>query len=157
MTMNYQTNILSFTGKYLYSDQTWTNLPSPQDNTKYDLNVKTTTLNKIENFPIFGMIISVAKIALAIFHCSYHLIQAAKTKNMGHLYHARKGGLEILRALIVLLPIVGRIYVWKMGPPSSPDALKKPITNGSYVFLMRLEYPGARLSQQGFRLEETNP
>lgn len=134
----YQTPIKSFSGQYLYSDQSWSNQPSVQDPKILQLNVQTTTLNKIAAMPIFGFFAGVTRLVLSILHTLGHLFLAAKTRDHGHLYHALKGCCEMLHGLIEMIPIVGLIYTWKNSPPSAPEALKKEIPNTEYVFLVKI-------------------
>lgn len=101
----------SFTGKYLYSD-TYAEIPgcrAPKG--KPEITIMP-TLNKGAAIPFFGHVAATGRIALAIIHIAGHTFAAIIFWDMGHLCHVAKGGAELLRGLIEITPIVGRIFVW---------------------------------------------
>lgn len=93
-----ETRTESITGKYLYSD-----FASGKAS-------KDTTLNLLTKIPFVGIAAGVARVALGIIHTVGHLLAATFTFKKGHLFHAAKGGAEILRGAIEALPIIGRLF-----------------------------------------------
>lgn len=96
--MVFETNVESYTGKYLYSDFAT------------GKGEKDTTLNTLVKIPFIGIIAGVVRIALGIIHTLGHLLAALFTLKTGHLFHASKGVCEILRGGIEIIPVIGRIF-----------------------------------------------
>ncbi len=93
-----ETDVESFTGKYLYSDFAT------------GRGEKDSTLNSLAKIPFVGIAAGIARVALGILHTIGHLFAALFTLQKGHLFHAAKGACEILRGVIESTPIVGRIF-----------------------------------------------
>lgn len=125
-----ESKIPSWTGEYLYSDFAIQN----------GVVQKNSLLNNLSQIPFVGILAGVARVALAIIHSIAHLFAYLITKDKGHLYHAAKGGCEILRGAIEAIPVIGRIFAWlyilplrnarcwwmiKMYNPDSPDGLDR--------------------------------
>jgi len=96
--MVWETNVESFTGKYLYSDFATGKAE------------KDTTLNTLVKIPFVGIVAGVARVALGLIHSIGHLLAALVTFKKGHLFHASKGVCEILRGVIESIPLIGRIF-----------------------------------------------
>jgi hypothetical protein len=118
----------SCTGSYLYSDFV----------RKDGIIQKNSLLNNLSQIPFVGILAGIARIALGIIHTLGHLLTYLIEQDRGHLYHAAKGGCEILRGGIEAIPLIGRIFAWafmapfkdircwwmlKMYNPDSPDGL----------------------------------
>ncbi len=143
-----ESRISSRTGQYLYSGHA----------VDGDGNItQNTFLNNLAYVPVLGILAGVARIALGIIHVLGHLVAALFTLNgKGHLYHAAKGGCEIIRGLIEALPIIGNIvscihggcgqsdrsswWMIKMYNPDHPDGVDR--STGCYVDFKRM-YPGS--------------
>lgn len=93
-----ETTVESWTGDFLYSDYAT------------GKGEKNSTLNTAVEIPFVGILAGVMRVVLGIIHSIGHLIAALVTGKKGHLFHAAKGGCEILRGLIEALPIIGRIF-----------------------------------------------
>jgi hypothetical protein len=101
----FETGCESLTGKILYSDS--------YAEKSYEEPIEIMPLlNTCAAVPFLGIIVGVARIALAILHIIGHLLATAIFSDRGHLFHAAKGGAELLRGIIEALPIVGRLFVW---------------------------------------------
>lgn len=124
----------SCTGKYLYSDF------AMQDGEVQ----KNSLLNNLTQIPIVGRLAGIVRIALGIIHSTGHLLAYLGTWDKGHLYHAAKGGCEILRGGIEAIPVIGLIFAWlymiplrnarcwwmiKMYNPDAPDGLDRYMDN----------------------------
>lgn len=120
-----ETNVGSLTGKYLYSD-----FASGRGQ-------KNTPLNTIVKIPVIGIAGGIARIGLGIIHTFGHLIAALVTLKKGHLYHAAKGGCEILRGTIETTPLIGRIFAntYNGIPCSDFFAINASIGNRSWWML----------------------
>lgn len=101
--MVWETTVGSFTGNYLYSDFAITEIGNKQLE-------KDSDLNKLVKKPFIGVVGGVARVGLGIIHTTLHLLAATVTFKKGHLFHASKGGCEILRGIIESIPIGGRIF-----------------------------------------------
>lgn len=99
-----QTDVESWTGKALYSD-----FAMGKAN-------KDTPLNRVIKIPVIGIVGGLARVALGIIHTVGHLFLALVTRKKGHLFHAAKGGCEILRGLIEAMPGLGRLFAYKYNP-----------------------------------------
>jgi hypothetical protein len=122
------------TGEYLYSDFA----------IKNGIIQKNSSLNNLTQVPFMGIVAGVWRIALGILHSLGHLFAYFVTKAKGHLYHAAKGGCEMLRGAIEAIPLIGRVFAWlymfpssdgrcwwmiKMYNPNSPDGLDRYMDN----------------------------
>jgi hypothetical protein len=120
----------SWTGQYLYSDF------AMQDGVVQ----KNSMLNNLSQIPFVGILAGIGRMALGIIHSIGHLFAYLLKQDKGHLYHAAKGGCEILRGGIEAIPVIGRIFSWlymipssdtrcwwmlKMYNPDSPDGLDR--------------------------------
>lgn len=117
-----ETNAESLTGSLLYSDYadrgTQMNSHIPENASKDSV------LNKATRIPVVGIVAGVARVALGAIHAVGHLFAALITQNKGHLWHAAKGGCEMLRGIIEAIPVVGRIFANTFSAPDrcgSPD------------------------------------
>lgn len=112
--MVWETDVESFTGKYLYSDFATGKAE------------KDCTLNTLVKIPFVGIAAGVARVALGIIHTVGHLLGALFTFKKGHLFHASKGACEILRGVIESLPIIGRIFAntYNFVPFYDPDGVR---------------------------------
>lgn len=90
-----KTNITSFTGKYLYSDEA----PGMENE-----------LNSMARMSIAGIAAGISRCIMGIFHTIGHLFAALVTWKMGHLFHALKGSCEALRGIIEAIPLIGRVF-----------------------------------------------
>lgn len=123
-----------WTGEYLYSDFAIQN----------GLVQKNSLLNNLSQIPFIGILAGLGRIALGIIHSVGHLLAYFGNMDKGHIYHAAKGGCEILRGSLEAIPILGRIFSWlymaplsngrcwwmiKMYNPSSPDGLDRFMGN----------------------------
>lgn len=115
-----ETNVESFTGKYLYSDFATGKAE------------KNSTLNSLVKIPVIGIAAGIARIALGIIHTFGHVLAALFTFKQGHLFHASKGLCEILRGVIETIPIVGRIFANSYNSRPIYD----PFENGSRSWWM---------------------
>lgn len=124
----------SVTGKYLYSDFAMQN----------GVVQKNSLLNNLSQIPFVGILAGIARVVLGVIHSLGHLLAYLGTVDRGHLYHAGKGGCEILRGAIEAIPVLGRIFSWlyicpvrdtrcwwmiKMYNPNSPDGLDRYMDN----------------------------
>jgi hypothetical protein len=103
--MVFETQVESITGEYLYSDFAM------------GKGEKDTLLNRLVRMPFIGILAGVVRVALGIIHTVGHLLASIFTCKKGHLFHAAKGGCEILRGLIEMIPIIGRIFAGCYGAP----------------------------------------
>lgn len=108
-----ETDIGSFTGKYLYSDYIQGPKYGHRVGVKQEYYNKDSALNKLAKIPVLGVAAGVARIALGIIHAIGHLIAALITLQNGHLYHACKGLCEILRGSIESIPVIGNLFAIK--------------------------------------------
>lgn len=132
------TEVESFTGPYLYSDYACIETQNGEQ-------VQTTTLNELSKKPVIGILAGITRVAFAIIHSAIHLVQALFTQEKGHLYHAAKGGCEIVRGLIDSIPILGRFIaankyspisgyatgnwtIMKIYNPAKPDLLDRVLS-----------------------------
>ena len=140
-TVNLETTCTSWTGKFLYSD-TYEYAGNPYDRTDDDKDKRVLpALNIFEAIPFVGVAGGLVRMALAIIHMIGHAIAACVCWNKGHLYHAAKGGTELLRGFIAAIPLFGVKFVWEQ------DGIWKcpPTRNSSYehknAFLIRIKNP----------------
>ena len=163
-----ETNAESLTGSVLYSDVRHTKLyPTVyygrhessgemgfHCSTKhYHVAPSSSYLNRMAQIPVIGIIAGITRVALGALHTIGHLFKALITQNKGHLWHAAKGGCEMIRGLIETIPVIGRIFAntygirwhlnnvfpqsdnkfcwWmiKMYNPEKPDALDSVVKN----------------------------
>lgn len=133
--MVWETNVESFTGKYLYSDFAIGKAK------------KDTALNNLVQIPLIGIAAGITRVALGLIHTVGHLLGALFTFKKGHLFHASKGACEILRGIIETIPVIGRLFAnqynssedgnarswWmiKIYNPKKPDGLDKWMDNWS--------------------------
>lgn len=123
-----ETKTTSFLGSLMYSERRY---PNPQEPVTFSLQPM---LNDLSRISVVGIFAGITRVALAAIHTVGHLFAALFTFNQGHLYHAAKGGCEMLKGLIETLPFVGRKFarlytgngVWwmiKIYNPEKPDSL----------------------------------
>ena len=116
-----QVNTGSWTGKFLYSDcynvripegkyEGSEGIPYPEDFSFHKPEIP--FLNRFANVPVFGRLAGVCRVALAIIHSLGHLFAALCTQNKDHLKHAVKGGTELLRGMIEMIPVIGLLFSW---------------------------------------------
>lgn len=137
-----QTNTKSLLGPYFYSDLIYDGDLIDIDNGRNDKYLwSQPVLNFCAELPIIGRIAGVIRMAMAVIHSLGHLFAALFTQDIGHCYHAAKGGCEFLRGLIETIPVVGyffatrysedkswsiikgRWWIIKIYNPKSPDSL----------------------------------
>ncbi len=101
----------SFTGKFLYSD-TYAKVSGWVDGSIEDciIEEKTSTLNKLAAIPFIGSVSGALRVCLACIHMVGHLFAALLFQNWGHIAHVVKGGAELLRGVIEVIPVVGNIF-----------------------------------------------
>jgi len=105
-----ETKAESITGSVLYSD--WAdrgNLCACHRKIPRNAN-KNSVLNIAAQIPVIGIVAGATRVALGAIHTIGHLFAALITQNKGHLWHAAKGGWEMLRGIIEAIPVVGRIF-----------------------------------------------
>lgn len=133
-----ETDVKCYTAKYLYSDYAT------------GKGEKDSVLNKWAKIPVAGIFAGISRMVLGILHSIGHLFSALFTQKKGHLFHAAKGGCEVIRGLIESLPVAGRIFAnlynrkplydphdiggrswWmmKIYNPKNPDGLDKWMDN----------------------------
>lgn len=101
-----QTTCSSITGKFLYSD-TYVSRHFEEGIVE-----QIPLLNRVTAIPIVGHLGAGIRIALAIIHITGHTFAALIFLDSGHLCHVAKGGAELLRGIIEMIPLAGRIFVW---------------------------------------------
>ena len=108
------TNTVSWTGSILYSDAHEVNANREGYSTKRV--VKQSFLNNWAMVPVLGIGAGAFRVVLAIIHTLGHLAAAVIQQNLEHTSHAMKGCAELLRGLIEMVPIAGRVFSWKQYP-----------------------------------------
>ena len=73
---------------------------------------KKSFLNKCAAIPIVGILAGITRVVLAIIHIIGHLLASLIYWKKDHLYHVAKGGAELLRGVIEMIPVIGRVFVW---------------------------------------------
>ena len=122
-----ETTTGSWLGPYFYSDQVYV---SPKDTS----GSTEPLLNGLSQISFVGIAAGVARMALATIHTLGHLFAALLTLDLGHYFHAVKGGAEFLRGFIEAIPFLGRGFaelyckggLWwivKIYNPIAPDSL----------------------------------
>jgi hypothetical protein len=125
-----ETHAESLTGSVLYSDVRHTAVHG--DPNRYDpynpfRKVPSSSyLNGMAQIPILGIVAGVARVALGAIHTVGHLFAALITQNKGHLWHAAKGGCEMIRGVIEAIPLIGRIFAGTYGISWNPDQFPFP-------------------------------
>lgn len=148
-----ETDVTSRTGKYLYSDMYFEAGKFKDIKMNLEIEKKSKThyhgiLNKLVRYPVIGIVAAICRLALSIIHIFGHLMAAAVTHKKGHLYHATKGFLEMQRAIIESIPVIGRIfaflYSYEPGPTNGyyiNERLHSYEINGDYWWLMKIYNP----------------
>ncbi len=112
----------------MYSDRSYEKYQAPVACSTQPL------LNDMSKISVVGIFAGITRVALAAIHTVGHLFAALFTFNQGHLYHAAKGGCEMLKGTIEAIPFVGRKFaraytehgLWwiiKIYNPENPDSL----------------------------------
>jgi hypothetical protein len=101
----------SWTGKILYSDA-YAEIPANDYDALDPSNDERPVLNQLAAVPILGYLAAVARIALSLIHIMGHTFAACVFRDRGHFCHVAKGGAELLRGIVEILPVFGRIFSW---------------------------------------------
>ena len=150
-----ETNAESLTGSVLYSDVRHTKLypnvyygrHESSDRVGfyhsglYHLAPSPPYLNKVAQIPVIGIVAGITRVALGALHTLGHLFAALITQNKGHLWHAAKGGCEMIRGLIEAIPLVGRIFANTYGIPCSLDYLFSLTDNRFCWWMIKMYNP----------------
>ena len=134
------TECTSVTGSFLYSDTYATSVRSGE-NIRVEKEIP--FLTELAAIPVLGIVAGITRCALAIIHMIGHLFASIIFWNIGHLYHVVKGGAEMLRGGIEMIPIVGRVFVWYVDAPAFAlhGQFQTEDESRGNVFLVRISHP----------------
>lgn len=102
------TSCESWTGNIIYSDS-YVQLGNHHDITDWE---ERPLLNHLAAVPVVGSLAGGIRVALAVIHILGHSLAAVVLWNREHLFHVIKGGAELIRGIIEVIPVIGRIFSW---------------------------------------------
>jgi hypothetical protein len=134
-----KTNCGSLTGNLLYSD-TYAKTKGLYDSGPSIYVMP--TLNTLAAIPLLGPLAGILRVALAIIHMIGHTVAALIFWNTGHFCHVAKGGTELLRGVIEMIPIVGRLFAWFYDARAPLIPTSQSSTKYSYSwFILKISNP----------------
>lgn len=146
-----ETDVESFTGKYLYSDMYFEAGKLIKENDSYKIEKKAKAhyhgiLNRLVKYPIIGIVAGICRFALSIIHVLGHTLAAIVTQKKGHLYHASKGILEMQRSIVESIPLFGRIFAYTYNyEPGKNDIVNETLhmyeSNQDHWWFMKIYNP----------------
>lgn len=160
----FETSVTSPTGKYLYSDRFFEagelKIEKLQkrpffsrSDEKFTVEKKAIShyhgiLNKLVRYPVIGILAAISRLGLSVIHIIGHTFAALITQKKGHLFHALKGGCELLRSSIEIIPIFGRMFtcLYSFEPGTDKDyylssGVHAYNINDSQFWLMKIYNP----------------
>lgn len=103
-----RTNCDAWTGNIIYSDSSF----YTGDHWGEISEERRPALNHLAAVPVVGILAGGIRIALAIIHILGHSLAALVLWDRGHLPHVIKGGAELVRGVIEVIPVIGRLFSW---------------------------------------------